>query len=234
MSFPNRKILAGLTLIVTVLIIAALIFHQPLLRMVANTLIVDEPTEGYGHLVIFDGDHRHAIAGELFRSGKIEHVLMFEGQRKRLVEYGILPPRHEIARRQLEQAGIPADAISLVEGETQSIWQVAKRLDSWLRTHKTVRVTVFSERFSSGDVRQVLDTTLSAESAARVRVRALPDRRYDETNWWRTRRGIKSFGNASMVHVYRWINGRPKFPFKDTWDPDEYQAQLAALRKTEP
>ena len=117
MKFPYRKTLLCLTLIVT-----TLSFYQPLLRMVANILIVDEPTEGYDHLVIAGGDHRYAIAGELFRGGRIQRVLMFEGEKKRLIEYGILPPPHEIARRQLEKEGIPADAISLIEGETQSIW----------------------------------------------------------------------------------------------------------------
>jgi hypothetical protein len=229
MKFPYRKTIACLTLIVM-----AVIFHQPLLRVVANVLIVDEPTEGFDHLAITGGDHRHAIAGELFRGGKIQRVLMFEGQKKRLIEYGILPPPNEIARRQLEKEGIPADAISLIGGETQSTWQFAERLDSWLRTQKTVQVTVFADRFRSRDVRRVLDATLSAGSAARVRVRALPDRRYDETNWWRSRRGMKSFGNASMVLLYRWINGRPESTFTDTWDPDVYQAQLAAQRATEP
>lgn len=49
---------------------------------------------------------------------------------------------------------------------------------------------------------------------------ALPDRRYDETNWWRSRDGIKAFINSSLLLVRRCCFAEAKVTDHGPWDPD--------------
>jgi len=73
--------------------------------------------------------------------------------------------------------------------------------------------------------RIVLDTVLQPDHAARVEILALPDRRYDETNWWYSRRGVKGLFYGYLTLAYAWFQGEDVPPRK-LWDPDDYERML--------
>ncbi|MEX0712258.1 MAG: hypothetical protein WD278_07905 [Pirellulales bacterium] len=63
----------------------------------------------------------------------------------------------------------------------------------------------------------------------RVVVRGLADRRYDETNWWKSRTGFKSLFNSTLNLIYaRWIGEDQPPPVP--WNPDEFEKSLGVNR----
>ena len=54
-------------------------------------------------------------------------------------------------------------------------------------------------------VRRTVDAVLDTAEAASVRVRALPSRQYDDTNWWTSRRGFREFGGSWLMRVQNWL-----------------------------
>jgi len=220
-------------IVVVLTMVALLTLHAPLLRGVACLLIVDQPVAKVTHVAIlgcggrYGGpDRRYRAAAELFRSHALRAVLLFEAHRTRLVREGILPPDELVGREQLLKHRVPEPQISTLPGEARNIWDMSDRLGDWLRAHPTSRVVALADRFQSRQARVTLDAVLDPKLAQRVVVRALPDRRYDETDWWHSRRGWKSvFTNACGLAAV-WIYGRPDPSLRDDWDPDEYERQL--------
>lgn len=72
----------------------------------------------------------------------------------------------------------------------------------------------------------VLAQTLPAERLEKQRIRGLPDRRYDETNWWRVRCVAKELVDQWIELVYaRWYGQANASA--ESWDPDRYEASLS-------
>ena len=62
----------------------------------------------------------------------------------------------------------------------------------------------------------------------RIGVHALVDRRYDETNWWKSRCGVKSLMLGVIELAFAVCRGE-NYPNSGHWDPDRYER---ALRQT--
>jgi hypothetical protein len=154
-------------------------------------------------------------------------VLMFESWKSRLVLDGIVPPGHEVAVDQLKQRGVADSRIIPDRGEIRGTWQAADRIRHWLDQHAGAHIVVLCDRFSSRRLRYILDRVLSNGQSARVALRTLRDRRYDESDWWRSRTGFKAVFGAYFGLAYSWVAGRPE-SYAKLWDPDEYEEGLRA------
>jgi uncharacterized SAM-binding protein YcdF (DUF218 family) len=166
----------------------------------------------------------------MYRRGRIKKVLLIADRPRRVVQLGVLPPGHEVAKRELAKRGVPPDAIVLIPEPAWSLWEAAERLDSFLTGQPGSTLLVVTNQFGSGIVRWVLDQRLPTSRAARVSVLPLEDRRYNDSNWWRTRRGLKSFMNTWVYFLYTLVAGPDAYPKADTWDPDEYETWLRQLK----
>ena len=60
---------------------------------------------------------------------------------------------------------------------------------------------------------------LHRAEAARVRVRALPSRQCDETDWWTSRRGYLEFGDHWLMRIQNRLGGG------DAMQPPERNAE---------
>jgi hypothetical protein len=59
--------------------------------------------------------------------------------------------------------------------------------------------------------------------AGRIDLWALPDRRYDEQNWWHSRTGIRQLVLRSIALAYTWCqNGSTTAP--ETLNVEQYEA----------
>ena len=198
--------------------------HRPLLTSVGRLLIVDQPRGPCAAVLIISGDGRYDAAAEVYRRTG-SPMLLLKSPTTRLVQYGILPPGHELARHELRERGVPDDAIVVLPEVAREEWKPYQSLDGWMTKQPEAHVLVLADRYGSRNLRYVLDRTLGSQ-ASRVSIRALADRRYDETNWWQSRKGIKSTCTAYLALLYAWINGPPTTFYEDTWDPDHYEKQL--------
>lgn len=188
-------------LIVGGVLLALFLGRAPLLRGLAGLLIADEPDQGATALALLGGDRVHDAVAARVRDGGDVEVLLIAAVPRRLEAFGLIPPHTEIDRRALEGRGVPAAAIRVLPGQARDAWDGARVPRDWLRDHPEARVTVLCDRFGSRRLRIILDRVLGPD-AARARVAALADRRYDETNWWRSEAGFTCYATEYVKLAY--------------------------------
>ena len=241
-----------------VIVACGVIFHGPVLRLVACALIVDQPTDGAEFLVILGGDRRFDVAASSTQQQSAQSILILEGPVTNLVRFGILPPDHEIARKTLLEKGVPDERIVILSAERDDWWGIADRLRLLQRRHSDAGITLLVDRFRSRTLRHILDVELdenglparpvcgpqpkrlrasNAEfalgaqtsivcSLENVHVRALRDRRHDETDWWRSRSGWKAVFAGYVALTHTLVFGRPDWNDEERWDPNAYEERL--------
>lgn len=208
------------------LILLAVLLHAPLLRLAAGAMVVDEPGAAADAVVVVNGDRCVEVAADLVRQRRVRSVILIKSYPRRLERYGILPPRVERTRSELLARGVPESAIVVLDGQSRDDWEATRRLGRWLDANPGRRVTVLRERFQGRFQRRIVWAVLDESAAARVSYRGLADRRFDESDWWRSRVGIKEFlGSALDLASAVLLGQRP--PAEDWWNPDDYERQLA-------
>jgi hypothetical protein len=75
-----------------------------------------------------------------------------------------------------------------------------------------------------------LDTVLRPGAVGRVRILGLPSRQYDETNWWKSRIGLRALFCEYVSLLYAWCRGE-NVPERPVWDPDAYERLLCEATK---
>jgi hypothetical protein len=206
------------------MILALVIGHQPLLRLLAGVLIAEEPDNGATWLVLLDRNLDPECAAKYIRAEEGAQVLLIGWVPERTEALGVLPLRAERERQFLVSRDVPVSAIHVWPEQTRDDWDRARALGAWLREHPEVQVAVLCDRFGSRRLRIILDRSLGAD-ASRAHVTAVPDRRYDETNWWRRQEGTVHtwYGFTSLSYVCLVGEGDAPTP---NWDLDAYERAL--------
>ena len=205
---------------IVALIAAAVVwfFHATFLQGLAAPLIADAPDDSFQYVGIIerdnapDGDWCFDEAARLAREKPQCHILLIESGRTRLVEIGVLPSFESLCRDELETQGVPPQDISVVHGDGYDDWSTARAIRTWLADHPNATLLVLCGRFHSAHFQHALDTTLDTGRAACVCVRGLHNRRYDETDWWKSRTGIKAFGYGWLRYLHGWLANRNQQP----------------------
>ena len=192
-----------------VVLAAIVALHPLILRVCAGVLIVDQRHGAVDGIVIVAGDGRFDAAATWVRRDRERRILLIEQQPERLVELGILPSQEALAQRELAKRAVSDDRIELIPGAARNLPESLQVLAAWLDRHPDTRVAILHERFDSRDLRLVIDGTLRRESARRIDIWALPNRHYDERNWWLSRRGVSKLILGSIALAYTWCQGGP-------------------------
>ena len=193
---------------------------------------MDEQPEEWNYLLLAGGDHCYDVAADLYHEDSSRRIVLIEPYPNRLVQIGVLPSFEATCRRELAARDVPTHAVELVPGEARGAWARARLLQRWMGDRSDVRLVVLCDRFASRYQRFVVDAVLGPADAARVAIRGLPDRRYDESNWWKRRRGVKEFVLGSIALTYLWCQGESQATFEQ-WNPDDYQRVVQrAVRET--
>ena len=210
---------------------ALYLLRAPILTGLASVLVFDRPLPGAETIVLFceiDGDRGFQEAAQLHQDGQVSRILLIEvraERRARTVRAGVVPSFETTARQALLARGVPAAAIELLPADMRSNWDKARSLDAWLQQHPEARATVLCERFASRRIAQIYSSVLGPESSGRLGWRAIPDRRFDESNWWQQRLGVLAVFHAYAHLGHVWISGEGP-PEPEPWDPDDYEKSL--------
>ena len=233
---PKRPYRLAVLLVVTICLAIA---HAPILHGIARILVVDEQTDDARYIWLFDpaknfrqADSPYDLTARLCRDDPSRKILLIEADFTRLVRAGIVPSFETISRQQLEARGVDREAIAAIDTPRNS-WQAARRLRDWLQERPDGQVLAIGKRFRSRYHRVVLDSVLAAEEARRVKFVAVPDYRFDETNWWKSRTGAKEFFRSFVTLAYAWCHGEDTLE-PPPWDPDQYEATLRSDRGDAP
>lgn len=142
-----------------------------------------------------------------------------------VVRAGVLPRQDILIARELEKRGVASDKVAVLSGEARDVWEEVQRLGEWLNGHRNSRVLLLCDRFGSAQMRCIIERTLPPEAAARVGIRGLPRQGVDETNWWKTRSGVKFFLFAALDRSFQWIQGKDRL-VNERWDFEAYEESL--------
>jgi hypothetical protein len=180
-------------------------FRGPALTGIAQGLVVETHHErGTAVAVLDDGDRRFDVAERLYREGATK-ILLYRRQSDRLERAGIKPRTDELARREMEKRRVPhGDVESLPEvppGKSKFVTVLAE----WLEQHPEQSVDLLCERFSSRTWKLLCDRTADAGVVERIHFVPLSHRRFDETNWWRSKEGTVALVNAYFILGYHFL-----------------------------
>jgi hypothetical protein len=206
-------------------LLALLLGHRPLLRLAAGALVAEDSAEGVLWVVPFDADRLADDAAGRCRRAPATRVLLIERPPDRTQRLGVRASWAEELHSALRSRGVPESAVDVLPGGPRSDWDVARALRTWLAGHPGAAVAAVCDRFGSRRLRTVLDQVLGPD-APRVRVVALPDRRYDESNWWRSKDGVVGFWGGVTGLAYAALVGEGDSPDPD-WDADAYERALS-------
>ncbi len=222
------RLLAG-ALLLAVLVVA----HAPLARLLASLLVIDDPLQPTDAVIVMGASGPYqavpfAEAAALYRDGYAHSIVLIENRASRLVQAGVVPTLELVGRTRLAAEGVPDSALTVLAGADRTAWDGARRLRDWLAEHPGATATVlcgeFDSRLAAGIAREVL-----GPDAARLRWKALPDRRYGVGNWWTTRQGILQIVGAYVTLAHANLFGEPEPA--ERWDPDAYERALVGPTK---
>jgi hypothetical protein len=209
----RRKYLAAAAAIA----ILAILLHAPLLRGLAGFLVTAPTADEADYIGVLDwwnapdGDRSYDTAARLLGGTKnakaFRGILVVEFQPGRLEQIGAVPTFVELTRRELTARGVPQRAVSVLHSDACGDWSTARALSGWLRERPDATIVLLCDQFRSAHLRYALDRVLDSTQSQRVRVHPLPDRRYDATNWWKSRCGFRAFGFAWLIRIHGWLYG---------------------------
>jgi uncharacterized SAM-binding protein YcdF (DUF218 family) len=225
MSRRRRWLRRGMTILIV--LICLYLFRAPLLRSAARLLVFDEPLQKTEALLLHSGDRVFAEAARLYREGSARRILVIQDYPVRLVRTKILPSNVDKVKTQLGKRGVPDEAFVILDGASRDSWDAGRRLGRWLAENPEATVTVLCDKFATRRARRVLQTVLENSSFSRVHWHALPDRRYDEGNWWKTRNTMVIAFGAFLHSAHLWLYGENK-ERQPEWDPDQYEKNLTS------
>jgi uncharacterized SAM-binding protein YcdF (DUF218 family) len=156
-------------------------------------------------------------------------ILKPEFRKLRLEEMGIWPDPIAEFHRELTRRGVPERQQKILHGQARSQWQAIEFLDQWLAHRSSQKVTAFCEEFETRRLKLIVDAVMKSRSR-QVGIQPLRDRRYDSTNWWKSRGGIRTVALNGIALSIAWLYpGAPRQV--RPWDPDEYERSLGSPEK---
>jgi hypothetical protein len=218
-------------LVTCALLMIVVVFHGPLFGCLAGFLVVDDPLQPMDAVVVMgrSGPYRSVPFDELadwYHQRLAREVVLIEDRSSRIVEAGIVPTLETILRRELVARGVPDKALTTLVVEDGAAWNGVRSLRDWLERRPPARVTILCSQFEGRQSAHVVRTVLGDELAQRVRWHALPEPRFNGSNWWHSRQGIVEMCGAHVSLFHTYLFGEEESAPR--WNPDQYEQSLAA------
>jgi hypothetical protein len=211
--------------ILMLLVCATAFFHGLLFRSAAEILVVEEPRTAAQAVLLLGGESRFDEAANLHADGA-KVILLISGSHGRLERMGILPSPEDTTRRELLAREIPAEDLWFLSDEPVTTSTVGILLCDWLRLHPHWQVDVLCDRFSTRKWRLLLRRSADPHLVSRIHVIALPQRGFDESNWWHSKPGVRTIFNGYLRMGFSWWQDGPQ-PAGRVCTPADFESAFA-------
>ncbi len=206
-----------------------LVYRNAILTAIGRQLVVAEMSSrrtadaAEAHLLVHSGDRVGEVAAEYLERGQAGRCLVLQGTPSRIVQLGALPLDADLRIDELMKHGVSENQIMKLEVKGDRQWDWAREVGNWLQENPQANVLFLSDQFSTHENRAIVNRAITPALAQRVELVPLPDRRYDETNWWTSRLGIRRVGAGYLSLAYVYLVGEPEHDHAYR-TPDEYEA----------
>ncbi len=219
-QWARRLLLIGL------LVAALYLLRGPILRTIGGGLVVVDEKPVAGEVVlILDADQGCEQAAAVVHAGLTDRILLLSTPPGRLERLGIRDTESESRRKALLKLGIDPEAVTLLNCTGEGPWNKARTLRDWLTANPDAQVIALCDRLNTRNWRLIFDRVMGANLAGRVHWRALPDRRFDETDWWQSKEGVRACVNAYIGLTHVLVYGEDLRGTRQ-WDPDQFEHNL--------
>jgi uncharacterized SAM-binding protein YcdF (DUF218 family) len=180
--------LVGLLFLVA-LCLALYFARHPIMRLGANSWIVNEPAASADAIVVLSDDNFYADrathAAELFRHGAAP-VVVASGRRLR-PSSGI----SELMEHDLIERGVPKEKIVSFPNDADSTIEAAKVIVQFAVEHDWKRLIVVTSNYHTRRAKYVFQRV--APPGIEISVASAPDGDFDPERWWETPKSTKEF-----------------------------------------
>lgn len=180
--------------------------RAPLLRATARAWIVSDQPAPADAIVILGGglELRTLKAAELYHAGFAKQILVMQPERTEITKLGLIVDQAELTVRFLTLENVPESSIVRIEPEVTSTFEEAEALAAWSTANNARLLLTTTDIFHTRRARWILNRKLK-EAGVEVKMIAVPQKKYDADNWWRTEAGVTDFQNEVIKFaVYRW------------------------------
>ena len=215
-----------------VALLIVIVGHATLLRAIGSFLIVSTATARPDVILLMSGDSLYSTASELFARHPDAVLLKPEYDKPRLEQMGIWPDRVGQYHEEMTKRGVPVDKQLVLAGDSRTEREVIEQLGRWLDQNSPRQVTLLCDEFQTRRMQTILRSVLK-ERAAQVGIQPLPDRRFNASDWWKSRPGLRAVTFNYITLLVAGTHGGGASERLPPWDPDEYERSLKEPDATE-
>lgn len=190
------------------LLFLAFLFHVPLLRMIGNQLIDEDPIEKTPAVFVLSGDawDRGNEAIKLYKQGFAEKIICTGENVPRLFLIAGIPlPESELTQLHLLASGIPAHDIELLCKGT-STKEEADYILEYCKQRDIKKLAIVSTKFHTRRIGNTFRKKFE-DAGMQLIIRGAPSSGYDENEWWKSENGLIFVNNEYIKILYYWLKG---------------------------
>jgi uncharacterized SAM-binding protein YcdF (DUF218 family) len=196
-----------LSLLVFIAFLALIyVVRHPLMRLVGQLWVVDEPAERADVIVVLGDDNysgdRATHAAELHRAGLAPQIVV---SGRLLRPYAGIS---EMIERDLESRGVPAATIVKFSHRAANTGEEAEALKDLVANRGWRRILVVTSNYHARRTRFIFGRVFPP--GVTVRVSAARDSEFDPSHWWESRLGVKLFFSEVLGYAVAWWELRGK------------------------
>ena len=182
------------------------IFRIHLLGVFGSFLIkVDDPIQSDVVYVLGgNSEDRGSKAAELYHSGFSNELVCIGGNWHTILEdYGITTLESEVAKKVIENKGVPSDNIRLITNSTSTLEEKIEIIED-IKQKNYKRIIIVTDKFHSRRVRSLFEDELDDLDVQFTLVGA-ENSKYKEDSWWEEERGLIMVDNEYMKSIYYFL-----------------------------
>ncbi|MCE9519094.1 MAG: YdcF family protein [Verrucomicrobia bacterium] len=182
-------------------------FRFPLMTQAAQWWIISDPLEKADAALVLGGgmDTRPFHAAELYQRGLVPLVLVAEVNTSSAVDLQLIPLESDVSAGVLKKSGVPDAAIQRFGHGVTSTRDEAVAVRQWLERHSAKRLIIPTDPFQTRRIRYIFEHELQGLDV-QVIVTAIPSKRYDPLQWWKSEAATINFQNEIIKLVYYWCH----------------------------
>lgn len=199
-------------LLLIILVLLLYIFHAQLLAAYARLFTVNNATEGADAMIILSGniDTRPRYAAQLYQQGYAQRVFLtreknWEGKFSPYVE-----ARNAYAFAELERLGLPVEWLPSTheDGAMSTMDEALDTVDFLSKNESVQHLILVTDAPHSYRTHYAFQQVLEDNGFGHIRLEmaAAPNDIFDESNWYKTEKGLLYYFSETIKLLFYWAN----------------------------